>query len=192
MSNEQGGKSNIFLDGYRQGWYTPQELDKQGFTSYEDGLAFIAQDEALHEVELLHYSEPYRIMHRDFLNGLFAAKRDSLEVYFDMRAKGIAPPPLFSLQEEGEKRSGQYIAIDPKELTATDLKYEQGKHVEEPHEAYRLYFEGQEETADVLYFPAIGRMGIVWGNDATWASVESAREGMILWLNYPQEWEKRK
>jgi hypothetical protein len=58
-------------------------------------------------------------------------------------------------------------------------------------EAYQITIEDQEEKAEALYFPKIGRMGIAWGDHVTWAKVEDAASGIEMWLNNENEWNSR-
>lgn len=47
----------------------------------------------------------------------------------------------------------------------------------------------EAETAEALYSPEDGRLGIAWGASATWADVESVEDGIEEWLNDPEgEW----
>ena len=46
------------------------------------------------------------------------------------------------------------------------------------------------ETADALYLPDEGRLGIAWGADATWADVEDLESGIEMWLNDGDAWER--
>ena len=45
----------------------------------------------------------------------------------------------------------------------------------------------EPQTAEYLYLPAIGRIGIAWGADADWADAESVDAGIAMWLNDPEE-----
>lgn len=47
----------------------------------------------------------------------------------------------------------------------------------------------EAEVAQALYLPEIGRMGISWGADATWANVDDLESGIEMWLNDGEEWE---
>ena len=47
----------------------------------------------------------------------------------------------------------------------------------------------EAESAQALHYPSIGRLGIAWGADATWADVESLEAGIEAWLNDPEAWE---
>lgn len=49
----------------------------------------------------------------------------------------------------------------------------------------------EAEVAQALYLPEIGRMGISWGADATWANVDDLESGIEMWLNDGEEWEAR-
>ena len=50
----------------------------------------------------------------------------------------------------------------------------------------------EAESAQALYCPTMGRLGIAWGADATWADVESLEAGIETWLNDPEAWEARR
>ena len=50
----------------------------------------------------------------------------------------------------------------------------------------------EAESAQALHYPSIGRLGIAWGADATWADVESLEAGIEAWLNDPEAWEARR
>tara|TARA_R100001086_G_scaffold241678_1_gene168758 strand:+ start:89 stop:430 length:342 start_codon:yes stop_codon:yes gene_type:complete len=50
----------------------------------------------------------------------------------------------------------------------------------------------EAESAQALYCPTMGRLGIAWGADATWADVESLEAGIEAWLNDPEAWEARR
>lgn len=49
----------------------------------------------------------------------------------------------------------------------------------------------QAETAEALYYPGAGRLGIAWGADATWADVDDLESGIEMWLNDNEAWEQR-
>lgn len=47
----------------------------------------------------------------------------------------------------------------------------------------------EAETAEALYLPDECRLGIAWGADATWATVDDVESGIEMWLNDPEAWE---
>jgi len=63
-------------------------------------------------------------------------------------------------------------------------------------EAYRITIyditgtRAQSETAEALYLPDEGRLGIAWGADATWADAKDVESGIEMWLNDPDAWEQ--
>jgi len=85
-----------------------------------------------------------------------------------------------------------YYGIDPYALTATDLLKE-AQAANKPH-AYAVRIFGEDgkqaaETAEALYLPSEGRLGIAWGADATWADVKDVESGIEMWLNDGDAWE---
>ena len=44
----------------------------------------------------------------------------------------------------------------------------------------------EAETAEALYSPEDGRLGIAWRASATWVDVESVDDGIEAWLNDPE------
>lgn len=87
--------------------------------------------------------------------------------------------------DEDEKPAVQSLEIELDQLRATDLCIERDALLAgnegQGMQAYALYVEGHVEAAQALYVPSIGRMGIAWGADATWADVESVENGIEMW-----------
>ena len=81
-------------------------------------------------------------------------------------------------------------------LNALDLQVDGRRHY--GGVAYRITIydavgmNPEAESAQALYYPSIGRLGIAWGADATWADVESVETGIEAWLNDPEAWEARR
>ena len=79
------------------------------------------------------------------------------------------------------------------DLNALDLQGDYRRHY--GGVAYRITIydtvgmNPEAESAQALYYPSIGRLGIAWGADATWADVESVETGIEAWLNDPEAWE---
>ena len=46
------------------------------------------------------------------------------------------------------------------------------------------------ERADALYLPEVGRLGIAWNSDATWADVDDGESGIEMWINERETWEQ--
>lgn len=44
------------------------------------------------------------------------------------------------------------------------------------------------EPAYGLYYEHDGRLGIAWGADAEWSSVDDLESGIDMWLNDPIQW----
>ena len=91
-------------------------------------------------------------------------------------------------------------AIDVTALTPSDLREEAEAWDEidsNAPSAYRITIyddQGQplqHEAVEALFCSTIGRLGIAWGADATWADVETIESGIAMWLHDPDEWEAR-
>ena len=92
------------------------------------------------------------------------------------------------------KRNYHYEEINVDDLGATDLR-EEAQNVANA-QAFRITIYRNErhehpevERAEALYLPEVGRMGIAWGSDATWADVEGVESGIEIWLNDDETWE---
>ena len=48
-----------------------------------------------------------------------------------------------------------------------------------------------EERGNALYLPRIGRIGISWGADADWADADSLDAGIRMYVDDPEEYERR-
>ena len=195
------GRSKKWLAGYRQGWYTPEQIEHSAYTSFEVAQQLLKKQEQDFEREFIGLPAEYAVGHREFLAGVLQANYNSVEVYFDLLAKGIQlelerNPELAAHKAEMKKgvhmRNGHYIQIELAAITATDLRLDAAQ-IEDSDgiEAYRLYLDDQVETADVLWFSHIQRMGIAWGANATWADASSVEEGIRIWLEDPEEWARR-
>ncbi len=82
--------------------------------------------------------------------------------------------------------------IDCDLITATDLQREiPVANIENSHDVccYLINIEGSVEKAQAVHID--GRLGIAWGADAAWADVDDVESGIEMWLNNPDEWEKR-
>lgn len=112
-----------------------------------------------------------------------------------------------------DKRTYRYYAIAFDDLRHSSLseEVEQLRRVEREPDAHPDYFpvsmdtvhafrievyndEGtrqEAETAEAVYVEAIGRLGIAWGADATWADVDDLESGIEMWLNDGEAWEAR-
>ena len=72
-------------------------------------------------------------------------------------------------------------------LTSTDLQHEAALADGVLH-AYRVTIWDEEgiepltETADALWVPDTGRMGIAWGADAEWVDALDPEDGMRRWM----------
>lgn len=90
-----------------------------------------------------------------------------------------------------ELKTFRYDQISVQDLSATDLHSE----VVSGATAYRITIydatgtRAAPETAQALYDPNSGRMGIAWGADATWADVKDVESGIEMWLNDGEAWE---
>jgi hypothetical protein len=83
------------------------------------------------------------------------------------------------------------IALD--DMTATDLQQEAAPYSINGAQAakitiYRENGMSEAETAEALYLPNEGRLGIAWGADATWADVKDFTSGVAMWLNDGEAW----
>lgn len=105
--------------------------------------------------------------------------------------------------EKGEKEhmttqkqwSFTYEVIDLDDLASTDLK-EEAKQCSDGVQALRIRVldadeQEQAERAEGLYDPESGRLGIAWGADASWASVEGVESGIDRYLNDGELWSQR-
>lgn len=94
-------------------------------------------------------------------------------------------------------RTYRYEAIPTTQLSATDLRHIAAECDADRvvTEAYAVYvFEDDKpmpNSANALYLPGEGRLGIAWGADASWADVDDLESGIEMWLNDPDEWESR-
>ena len=95
-----------------------------------------------------------------------------------------------------ERRRFMYECVSVEEITATDLQ-EEAQSIPDA-QAYIVtlvkpdgYLETNAERPQVLYSPSIGRMGIAWGADATWADVDGVEQGIDMYFNDPEGWEVR-
>jgi hypothetical protein len=90
-----------------------------------------------------------------------------------------------------------YHPIKAHELSTTDLIAEYDAHdtaTNGPVEVYAIRFYDDAgfqrgDSAQALYFPKLGRLGIAWGADATWADVESVASGIKMWATDADAWE---
>jgi len=53
------------------------------------------------------------------------------------------------------------------------------------------YLLTNSERGEALYLPTSGRIGIAWGADADWADADSLEEGIRLYVDDPEEYERR-
>ena len=98
-------------------------------------------------------------------------------------------------EETHPMRTYRYEDLPAEKLSAMDLRLE---HENDPTgELYRIYIFGADgraeaETAEVLYCPQSGRVGIAWGADADWMdSTGDIERDIDIWLNDPDEFEAR-
>lgn len=94
------------------------------------------------------------------------------------------------IRKESKMKTFNY---EPKrELSATDLRQEVADYAGRAEiYAITIYDErGREapEGAEALYLPDEGRLGIVWGGDASWADVRDVESGIEMWLNDGDAW----
>jgi hypothetical protein len=88
-----------------------------------------------------------------------------------------------------------YERISFAELRSSDLQKE-AKALPDA-QAYLVHLIKQDgyhqkaEGPEALYSHALGRMGIAWGADATWADVEDVEDGISLYLNDGETWNAR-
>jgi hypothetical protein len=103
-----------------------------------------------------------------------------------------------------KKRLFRYTEISPAELGSLDLREEAEQITAgeidgvsaEGMQAFIITILDEDEhpyaeTADALYVPSFGRLGIAWGADATWADVDDVKSGIEMWLNNDEEWARR-
>lgn len=96
-----------------------------------------------------------------------------------------------NLQEDVTGKEWMYHLVSLEDITATDL-LEVGRIASKDQmQVFHVFIKGHAERADAIYLPDQGRMGIAWGSDATWADVDSIESGIDMWLNDPEEWNKR-
>lgn len=88
------------------------------------------------------------------------------------------------------RRHWHYQLVGRASITSTDLQEEIGKY-EGKIQTFKIYIQDHAEQADCVYLPEINRMGIAWGADAQWADVDDIEQGIEMWANQPEEWEKR-
>ena len=80
---------------------------------------------------------------------------------------------------------------------ATDLNQElaEAQRLGQPAELYSITIYDaagviqHPESAEALYLPGEGRLGIAWGADASWADVGDIESGIEMWLNDGPAWE---
>lgn len=58
------------------------------------------------------------------------------------------------------------------------------------YSACRITIEGEAEVAYALWVHETQRLGISFGDDTTWETVSSIQEGIEMWLDHPEEWER--
>jgi hypothetical protein len=106
----------------------------------------------------------------------------NLEAYIRMKLIELAR------QDQPKKKTFTYHQIAIGDLSAVDLVEEA---VQADAEAYTIIIDNHVERGQALYLPSIGRLGIAWGADATWTSVDGVKSGIEMWLNDPDAWEYR-
>lgn len=85
-----------------------------------------------------------------------------------------------------------YRQISTQDLSATDLHAE----IVSGAKAYSITIYDETgtqpaaESAEALFDPNAGRLGIAWGADATWADVKDVESGIDMWLNDGEAWER--
>jgi|SRR5579859_1704760 len=98
-------------------------------------------------------------------------------------------------KKEDEKRIFTYEAINGEDITSTDLQEERARCSEKTMALRIRILDSAEkefaERAEALYDPEAGRIGISWGADATWADADGLEEGIEMWLNDGEEWNRR-
>ena len=52
------------------------------------------------------------------------------------------------------------------------------------------YIRTNDERGDALYIPRVGRIGITWGADPVWADADSLEEGIRMYVEDPDEYER--
>lgn len=90
-------------------------------------------------------------------------------------------------------RTFTYSPISPADVSATDLRdvLSYGGAVK----AYSITIydatgtRPAPESAEAVYAPIDGRLGIAWGGDATWADVRDVESGIEMWLNDGDAWD---
>jgi hypothetical protein len=60
-----------------------------------------------------------------------------------------------------------------------------------PVETGYIWLPGVAEKAEYAYLPAIKRLGIAWGADASWADVPDLEQGIEMWWTDCDEWDAR-
>jgi len=105
-------------------------------------------------------------------------------------------PEEIKQKKEDEKRSFTYEEVDLEEIIgSTSLRKDLAGCSEKTVGLIIRILDsaGKEfaERAEGLYDPEWKRMGISWGADATWADVDGLEEGIEMWLNDGEEWERR-
>jgi hypothetical protein len=112
----------------------------------------------------------------------------------DKRGGPRVPGPGKKLGRPKTMKTYTYRDIVPDTLAATDLRAE--AEANPAAAAYRITIydatgtRAQAETAEALYLPSNGRLGIAWGADATWADVKDVDSGIEMWLNDGAAWER--
>lgn len=84
-----------------------------------------------------------------------------------------------------------YTAIATTDLSASDLRAEARGARGARAYTITIYDEAgrpHAESAQALYLPSEGRLGIAWGADASWADVRDVEGGIEMWLNDPDAW----
>jgi hypothetical protein len=88
--------------------------------------------------------------------------------------------------------------VDPADLSAVDLRNEAAKDLSA--QAYRVWFAGVAQRAEVVYFPRMARIGVAFGANAVWtdclagqridAAVRDAVERVVnestKWCGHPR------
>ena len=84
--------------------------------------------------------------------------------------------------------------IDAATLSAGDLRDEVANNPNDPVECVVINFYSADglqrsDTAEGVYFPGVGRMGIAWGANASWADATSLEAGVAMWATDQDAWE---
>jgi hypothetical protein len=93
-------------------------------------------------------------------------------------------------EEPSDRKEWVYNIVSRSEITAIDLR-DEIKQYDGKIQAFRIIITGHAEFAQGLYLPDIQRMGIAWSADATWADVDGLEQGIEMWANNPDEWNRR-